>query len=415
MATITGGGSATSFSLGLNEATSVAASVIGAINGALALGTLTRVSSPTVAPASGNGLVQLTAAGSYAMPAADTTLLVAPGTLSATVAGSGGTGVNVLVADGVGTVTAPFVYNTNGGSGTIVTGDGTNLIGTTTVPGASSFYIQTGAGNDTVVAFSGNNTVSAGLGNNLIGTGTAGTSSNNLVFASGNDTITGGLGRGSDTVIANGGSTLVSPGAKNLTFLGTTGTATVIGGTGQETVWLGTGGGQAWGGTGGPNILLGGAGTAGSTLVGGANGDTLFARGSGQTVLTAGAGNETLYGGGSSGNNTFYTGPGNDLIGGGTGNDLIVVGASGNATIDGGAGADIVSFTFRPTGSTASVLINNFRPAEGDRVQLAGYGANQVAAIVGTAPSGNGTTVTLTDGTRITFAGVINLSASNFI
>lgn len=415
MATITGGGSTTSFSLGLNDATSVAASVLGAINGALALGTLTRVSSPTVAPGSGNGLVQLNASGTYTMPTADTVLLVGPGTGNATVTGSSAKGVNVLVADGVGTTTAPFVYNTNGGSGSIVTGDGSNVIGTATVPGTGNFYVQAGAGNDTVLAFSGTNTVSAGLGHNLVGTGMAGTTSNNLVFASGTDTITGGTGKGSDTVIANGGATLVSPGSKNLTFLGTTGTATVVGGTGQEIVWLGTGGGQATGGSGGPNILSGGAGSAGSTLFGGASGDMLFARGPGQTVLVAGAGNETLYGGASSGNNTFYTGPGNDVIGGGPGNDLIVVGGTGNATIDGGGGADIISFTSRAAGSTSNVVINNFNPAAGDRVQLLGYGGDQVAAITGTAPSNGSTAVTLTDGTRITFAGVSTLSASSFI
>ena len=414
MATITGGGSTTQFSLGSDESGSVGASVVGAINGLLGSGTFTRTSSPTVAAAAGQGLAQIATSGAYALPTTTTGLLVTAGAPSATVTGSSGSGNLIAVDNAVGTAASPFVFNTNGGSGTIVTGDGTNLIGTSTVAGAGGYSIQTGSGNDTVVAFSGNNTVAAGAGNNLIGTGTTGTTSNDLVFSAGNDTITGG-GVGTDTIIAGTGNTLVAPGSKSLVFLGTTGAATILGGTGTEAISLGTGGGQAGGGSRGGNILAGGTGTAGSTLFGGGNGDVLFARGSAQTVLVASTGNETLSGGASTGNNIFFTGTGSDVLGGGSGNDLFVVGASGSSTIDGGAGADIINFTNRPTGSTANVLINGFRPAEGDRIQLVGYGSGQVAAIVGTAPTNGGTSVTLTDGTKITFAGVTNLSSSNFV
>ena len=411
MATISGGnGGQTFVTAGSNDANGQAMAVQTAINNALTAGTLTLSPSPTANPPAGAGLATISAPGTYVLAPANTSFLVnAAAGESATVSGAGGRNQNVLIGE------ANVTFFTNGGTGAVVTGDGNEFIGTPTT-GGGQFSVTTGAGNDTVVAFTGNNTVSAGAGNNLIGLGAAGTNSSNLVFASGNDTISGLGGTGSDTIIAGSGSTYVTEGSKSLTFLGGSGSATIIGGTASSLVLLGAGGGEVGGGSNGGNLLYGGTGSAGSTLFGGGNGDVLFARGSGQTLLVAGAGNETLTGSASTGNNIFFTGSGNALVGGGQGNDLVVVGTSGSATIDGGAGADIVSFTNRgPGGSTANVLINGFDPAQGDRVQLSGFSQGEVAAVAGTPSSGGSTSVVLSDGTRVTFGGVASLNPSNFV
>ena len=411
MATVPAGGFNATFSLGSAEAGSVAANVLGALNAALATGILTRADAPSTPPASGQGLAFVTAPGNYVAAQQNTALIVGAGAGAVGILGSSATGNMILVDTAVGTPAAPFVYNTNGGSGTLVTGDGTAVIGTGTAPSTASFRIQTGAGNDTILAFSGNNTIAAGGGSNVIGTGAAGTTSNNLVFAAGNDTISGGGGKGSDIVIAGGGTTYVTPGNKNLTFIGTTGAATIIGGTGQEYVALGAGGGQAGGGSAGPNALFGGTGSAGSTLFGGANGDVLFARGPGSTVLVAGAGNETLQGGGSTGNNTFITGSGGAVIGSGSGNDVFSVAGTGNATINGGAGQDIYQFAYRPSGSATTVIVNNFK-ASTDKILLSSFAQRPGGAAVTFSPANGGSLAVLADGTKITFVGaVVTLNA----
>ena len=413
MSTISGGpGGTTVFSTGSNETTTASASLVAAVNSQLTIGTLTRTS-PTVNPTTGAGFATITGGGSYTLAPADTSAIVLPGAGAVTIQGTGGRNQQILVD-----TTVAVQFETNGGTGSIVTGDSPAIIGTPSSNGGA-FSITTGNGNDTVDVYTGNNTVSAGLGNNLIGSGVAGSNSSNLIFANGTDIIVAAsTSTGSDIIIAGSGSTLVSETGKSVTFLGTLGTATVTGGN-NSFIALGFGGGQASGGPGGGNFLYGGTGTAGSTLFGGGNGDVLFARGSGQTVLIAASGNETLQGSASTGNNVFFSGQGtnvNDVIGGGSGNDLIVIGSSGNVTVDGGAGADTINFTNRGAGSsTANVLINGFRPAEGDRVQLIGFGSGQVASIVATTPAGGSTSVTLTDGTKITFGGVTNLNASNFV
>ena len=143
----------------------------------------------------------------------------------------------------------------------------------------------------------------------------------------------------------------------------------------------------------------------------------ITARGSSTNLLIAGAGNETLTGAGSTGNNTFYTGSGNASITGGAGADVIFAG-SGSSTIDGGAGADLIAIVNGRSGG--SVVINGFDPSTGDRVTLQGYSAAQLGSALGNAQSVTSsnlasTQISLSDGTKITFAGVTNLSAGSFV
>ena len=427
MATVTGGGSSTSFNLGSNEASSVGSALQSLISAGLTAGTITRTS-PTGNPSTGAGLATVsTPGGQTNLGLAVTNFIVNQGGGSTTVVGNGGQRQSVLI-DNTNTT-----FNTGGGSGSVVTGDGNNFIGTPT-SGGGAFNIVTGAGNDTITAFTGQNSISAGAGNNYIGSGAAGTLSANSIVGGGTTgqlDIIVGAGMGSDTIYGSslGGGVLIAETTKSVTFVGSNaagaGGATVLGGSAPLFISLGTGGGLVSGGSSGGNTLLGGTGSASSALFGGGNGDLLVSRGTGSTLLVAGSGNETLLGTG--GNTTFFTNTSasaNTLVGSVTptvsgtqaGNDYIVVGAAGSSTVDAGAGADIFNFTNRGAGgSTANVVINGFRPAEGDRIQLIGFASTQVGAITGTAASGGSTSVVLSDGTRVTFAGVTSLNSSNFV
>jgi len=320
-----------------------------------------------------------------------------------------------------------ITYFTNGGGGQLIFGDGNDVVGTPTI-GGGALNVRTGSGNDTINIYSGTATVSATTGNNVINTGTAGTFSSALIFAEGNDRIISTGGAGTDTVIGGNGTIFISEATKNLVFNGQGGTApvTIAGGSGSYTVLGGVGGGSISGGSASNNRLYGGTGTAATTLFGGGSGDILFARGTGTaSFLIAGTGNETLTGAASTTGDIYAAGlGGNATIGGGTGNDTIYAGNPGTTTPfggsiveDGGLGNDLFSFTNRGSGVTANVLINNFHTStsggENDQIQLIGFATSQQSAIASAAASAG--TVTLSDGTRLTFGTAASLTGSNFV
>ena len=294
----------------------------------------------------------------------------------------------------------------------LTTGNGIAIAGqtgTVLFGGDGNTALIGGDGNDTIVGGSGPTQIFGGGGSNLIALG------------SGATTVVS-EGRG-DTIIAGSGSALigVATGATvfgrdgNLTFVGGSGNSTVVGGTGSSTIFGGTGGGVFAGGSGGRNVIVAGAGA--STLFGGGDGDVLFAQGRAGSVLVAAAtGNETLAGADSTGSNTFFAGGGNNLLGGGAGNEVFFAGR-GQATMIGGGGADTFAFSNGLAGGR--VVIGDFNPGEGDRVTLQGYagGAQGAAqqALAGARTSGGSTSISLTDGTQITFQGTGSLSASWFV
>jgi Ca2+-binding RTX toxin-like protein len=325
---------------------------------------------------------------------------------------AGMSGVNVL-ADGGGL----YYFTGAGSTGKIVAGDGNNVIGTATA-GGGAFTIQTGSGNDIILALTGNNTIAAGTGMNRIFLGTG----NNVVFSSGADTIAGAAGTsptapgagGSDTIAVTGSnSDLVFGRTSNIYFINGSGQSTVSGGTGSDTVFAGAGGGEFFAGSGGNSVLVGGAGKA--TFVGTANGDNLQAGGSLGDVLLAGAGNETLTGSNSTGNDTFRAGTGSDALILGSGSDTVIA-YTGSATVYGGTGTFLFAAVNGSAGGTD--VLTNFDVAKGDRVGLFNYGPNAVQAALATATvntAGTGaTTITLSDNTKITFNGVTNLNSSYF-
>jgi hypothetical protein len=96
---------------------------------------------------------------------------------------------------------------------------------------------------------------------------------------------------------------------------------------------------------------------------------------------------------------------------GGFGNDTLIAG-TGGATMQGGTGQDLFKFI---QGQTSSVLIVDFSAIEGDKVGLVGYGRNEIAGALENAQhTAAGTTLTLSDDTKITFVNVSGLSKANF-
>ncbi|MDG9886611.1 type I secretion C-terminal target domain-containing protein, partial [Pseudomonas sp. GD04058] len=94
------------------------------------------------------------------------------------------------------------------------------------------------------------------------------------------------------------------------------------------------------------------------------DGDDKLFGGDGNDILFGQGGNDTLDGG--KGNDILLGGTGNDTLLGGEGNDLLF-GGKGNDTLTGGSGSD--TFIWR-AGDTGNDIIKDFKPAEGDRLDL---------------------------------------------
>lgn len=282
------------------------------------------------------------------------------------------------------------------------------------------------------------------------------------------------LAAGEDTISAVSANTTIFHSGEDLTVIDGTGAATVIGevgrslsyavegdayggldvqgGSGRVTVFGEDDGGAIFGGTAGGNVIVAGSSQPGGsptlgfaqpvTIAGGGNGDLLVATGGLNNLIAAAGGNETLTGAGATGNNTFFGGAGADEIVAGSGNDTIV-GGSGAATIFGGAGmADIFA------GAGAEIIVGGLGQAyiqagAGQATVFASRGADLFGVVNGqsgggltivgfrpgidllhaqgyaSAPqitsAGGNTTLTFTDHTTVTLAGVTSLTASSFV
>ena len=335
---------------------------------------------------------------------------------SATVLGSGDANEAILSSEG------NLTFIATGGSGTVVAGgaapgksrlddrhdrggehSGGDLI---IVPGRDNgdWSIYTGGGNDTVLALGGgDDTIDAGGGHNRIELG----SGHDSVQSAGRDTIV--TGSGHDTIDATADARdVVQGGTGELVFLGGAGTVTLFGGAGSDTFEGGSGRALVYGGQGGNNSLLGGTGTA--TLFGGGPGDRLYAQGTKAQELVAGIGNETLSASMASGADSLVAGSGHDSLIGGSGNDTFF-GGTGSSTMLGGSGDDVFSFVKSLDGGTD--LVVNFTSA--DKIDLQGYGPHAVKDALASQTYANGSvTITLDDNTRVTFAGISQLTKGDF-
>jgi Ca2+-binding RTX toxin-like protein len=262
-----------------------------------------------------------------------------------------------------------------------------------------------------------------------------------LVDGAGNDRIF--LGDGSESIGGALGDTLAGGTGLNQFLDGHLGNQSILGGTaGTETIWGGPGD-TIRGGSGG-NETIGGA--PGDTITGGSGGNEFIdgARGN-QSIVGGSGGNETIWGGagdtiqgGSGGNETIAGVSGETITGGAantffdgtSGNESIIAG-SGNSTIWGGAhdtiqgasgsGSALMGFaggneTLWDNGTTSSGhdSVSTFSQAGGDRVSL-NSATDTIANVVGTAStSGGNTTVTLHDGSTITFIGISSINNTFF-
>jgi hypothetical protein len=126
------------------------------------------------------------------------------------------------------------------------------------------------------------------------------------------------------------------------------------------------------------------------------------ATGGANDVLQASAGVETLNAVASSGSDAFFGGSGSDCIIGGSGANVFTAGP-GNMTLIGGGARDLYVFL---DGATSTTVIADFNPTH-DYIRLSGFpsGAAQTA-LQGATASGGNTTMTLGDGTKVTFDGL---------
>ena len=234
-------------------------------------------------------------------------------------------------------------------------------------------------------------------------------SGNDFVQLAGYDSVSAGAG--TTTIDASSArSAYIQGGTGSLLFIGGDGPATVFGGAGSVTVVGDRDAGplEAHGGTAGHNLLMAGGGAA--TLFGGGDGDLLIAGGSNQE-LHAGWGNETLMAAIGSGGDTLYGGAGRDLMIGGAGSDVFFAG-SGAATMTGGGHGDLFAFVDGAAGGQD--LIVDF--TAGDLIGLQGYGKQEIQQALRNQTVGpNGVTITLSDRTSITFAGLGSLRARDFV
>ncbi len=270
--------------------------------------------------------------------------------------------------------------------------------------GASASLTGNG-GNDVFLGSTGNDTIATGTGSSEIVPG----SGTDVIFAQGPDVIFP-EGAGGEVIYAFG-AVLAAVGSGTMFFVNGNNPSTVIGGgSGSAVIAAGNGGGLYAGGTGSTNFILGGAGAC--TMFGSSGSDLLAAGGANANLLIAGSGNETLSGIGSTGANVMYAGSGTDLLGGGAGSETFFAG-SGHATVIGGSGADLYAFQ---NGLGGTETIFGFDAAKGDRIDLVGFGAGEASSdLAGAAVSGAGTTLTLSDHTQVTLAGVTGLNSSAFV
>ncbi len=354
--------------------------------------------------------VAVYANGGAQLPAASFGALVADGKIPVTIHAAAGT-QNQSVVAGIGGVR----YTTTAGENLWIAGAGADTIyaGTSTVSGntlfaagkgdriflgaGTVFVTETGtnaairaAGGAAVITDAGvNNTVTGGIGPETIYGGQHGTYNLGLGTALLVNTVKGGTetvrghAKGVETVIG-GTADLILAGSSLLTYYGQ--------GAGSATV----------------------SGSGADTLLGGSNNSSITFTGTGNAAMVAGTGNQTLTGAHATGNLTLFGGKGDNVLIGGKGNDLFVV-AAGLETLTGAGGAN--SYVITDFGTTSRVdVITDFNPAK-DSIGLFGYGAEPAAdeaALASATISGNVTTVSLTDGTKIEFLGAPQLQSFNF-
>jgi len=324
--------------------------------------------------------------------------------------------------------------NTVGGD-TVVAGTGydtiTTGVGATTVfsgTGSSSIYLNdTAAGaqgsvwtyNDKVWLLDGTDTVWANGNGDFVGMNTG---SGETVYGGSNASQYLGVllspadaqhsdptAAGHDSVVAGAGHTAVFLGSSDNTIIGGSGTLIVVatGAVSSDTIQSGTG----------PNYVFG---TAGATLTltsaTGANGPTTFVAGGGaETFDASGSHGIVLMNGGNSATDTSIS----DTLIGGSGKNIFTTG-SGNETLIGGSGDNV--YQIAQASSAGTILLQNFGMEGQAGVLFAGYDQSAINSAVNNGSAGTITvggqsysdyTITLNDGTSVTFVGINSAAELN--
>ncbi len=287
--------------------------------------------------------------------------------------------------------------NAAGGTGTVIAGDGNNLIetgksdGLTIVVGKGDNTIDLQHGNDFVTTLGGTQTI------NLTGDVKSA-----VISGSGDRTI-------NDTSNAAGGSAVTVSGGHNTIYTNhdvsihaTTGVEVDQSGHGTLN-FVGTGNDLLYLGSGDDTVV-----EAGSATVHGGKGQLLFQGGAGNESVQAGSGNATLFGG--SGHDFFAAGGGFTTMIAGTGNDTFV-GGSHSDLMD-GQGAKSNVFEFDKSAHGGFHIITNFSEGR-DKIDLVGYDTTSAfnhAQVIG------GDTVIMLDSgkTEIVLTGFTSLHKSDF-
>ena len=293
----------------------------------------------------------------------------------------------------------PNVLNTGTGATTYFGGAGNGVVGAGTgagnqyfqalASGGGNYAIGYSTGNNTVWASSGNDLVQAGSGSNLVGLG----SGNDTVVSSGTDTILASTGNATvfghtnDLVFGNVGSLLFVDGGAGTTstVVAGSGAAMLFGTGGSDLVFLTTGSLQFADPVGGSDTIVAASGASSiDGLVANGGSVVLFSSANGNQ-LVAGAGNATLNALGTTGTNALWGGSGADSLFGGTGANIFAF-VAGGASVGG------------------NDTVGNWTAK--DTLALLGYTANQISQ----ATVGGSAVITLSDGTKITIAGVPHIA-----
>ncbi|AHJ63357.1 Adhesin family protein [Granulibacter bethesdensis] len=408
--------------------------LLSSIYAAEANNTLQAVDNPTASPtvAAANAIALITSSMS-SVPTGFSSIIIGatsqPGAVSNVVVNNTNTIANQAVIFG----TAGGYLETGAGQGTILGSLGANTImGTggnwniqtdqnspniagSYIKGQTSTIVLNALGADTYIGGTGNATLAAFSGNSLFYGGKAGTSTqftNNSRAGTGNATYVGASG--DSTVFANNVNGLYQYQSGSMAFVNGSGSNTMFGGSGASTLFAGTGqslfvlsnGQTKFMATGGSQTVYG-ANVANNGYFSSNATINLVGNTTGGNQLVAVGGNNILSTAFSDSGNILKAGSGSDTLFGsqGNGNDTMFSG-TGSATMFGGGGHDI----FVLSKGMQATTIFNFNTSS--TLSLNGWGVDaENAAVTNQVNDAAGTHLTLNDNTTITLIGVSHLNS----
>jgi hypothetical protein len=280
------------------------------------------------------------------------------------------------------------------GNSTVAATGGDHFIGATGV-----YEISFGgvASNSVVAGGTGKITTDQGTGSITI------TGSNDTIDTRGADvTITAAANASGISVIGD-----TSSGTGHITFVGGGQPATIVGGLGGATIQSGTGGVVFTANSGTGNSVTGALGSA-STLFGSAN-SSLEYDGAGNALYVGISGNTTLDAAGASGNVGASAADGADSITTGGGADTLIAG-SGSDTFSAGDGANTFRFALGTTGNAVDFITDTAVQLSSDTVELFDYTALPTATTFTGGSLTNAPALQLSDGTKIVFTQLTDLT-----